>query len=225
MPRYYPMMLDLAGRRCLVIGGGRVATRKVAVLLDCGATVEVVSPVATRKIVDLASRGAIRFTRRALRSRDLDRACLVFAATNDAEVNRGVAEAVRKAGGMVNVADAPEACNFLVPSVVRRGDLTIAISTGGASPALAKRLRERLEATICPEYDGYLAALRELRVRAQKTIADPAERQALYRRAVDSELFTCAARGDKAAVSSCIRQLLRATRDASANGRDMNGRP
>lgn len=211
MPTYYPMMLDLAGRRCLVIGGGRVAERKVALLLDCGAQVEVVSPVATRKITDLAARGAIRFTRRTLRPGDLDRAYLVFAATNDAQINRDAAHTVRKAGGLVNVADAPEECNFLVPSVVRRGDLTIAISTGGASPALARRLRQRLEATIGPEYEAFLAALRELRVRARKTITDPAERHALYRRAVDSDLFECAARGDKAAVSSCILQLLRRT--------------
>ena len=133
MPTYYPMMVDLAGRRCLVVGGGRVAERKVAQLLDCGAEVTVVSPVTTRKIADLAARGAVRLARRTVQSGDLDRAFLAFAATDDAQVNQSVAHEVRKAGGLVNVADAPEACNFLVPSVVRRGDLTIAISTSGAA--------------------------------------------------------------------------------------------
>ena len=211
MPTYYPMMVDLAGRRCLVVGGGRVAERKVALLLDCGAEVTVVSPVATRKITDLAARGAIRLARRTVRSGDLDRAFLAFAATDDAQVNQSVARAVRKAGGLVNVADAPDDCNFVVPSVVRRGDLTIAISTGGGSPALAKRLRQRLEATIGPEYEAFLAALRELRTRAQQVIADPAERQALFRRAVDSDLFAHAARGDTDAVAACISELLQRT--------------
>ena len=211
MPTYYPMMVDLAGRRCLVVGGGRVAERKIALLQECGAEVEVVSPATTRKIADLAARGAIRLARRPVRPTDLDRAFLVFAATDNADVNQGVAQEVRKAGGLVNVADAPEACTFLVPSVVRRGDLTIAISTGGGSPALAKRLRQRLEATIGPEYEAFLAALRELRTRAQQVIADPAERQALFRRAVESDLFAHAARGDKDAVAACISELLQRT--------------
>ena len=95
--------------------------------------------------------------------------------------------------------------------VVRRDGVTIAISTGGGSPALAKRLRQRLEATIGPEYEAFLAALRELRTRAQQVIADPAERQALFRRAVESDLFAHAARGDKDAVAACISELLQRT--------------
>ncbi len=219
MPTYYPMMVDLAGRRCLVVGGGRVAERKVALLLECGADVAVVSPVTSRTLADLAAQGAIRLARRTVRPADLNRVFLVFAATDDARANRSVAEAVRKAGGLANVADAPEACDFLVPSVVRRGDLTIAISTGGGSPALAKRLRQRLEATIGPEYEAFLAALRELRTQAQKVIADSSERQALFRRAVDSDLFEHAARGDKVAVAACLSELLRRT-----SGR-VRGRP
>jgi siroheme synthase-like protein len=211
MPTYYPMMVDLAGRRCLVVGGGRVAERKVALLLESGADVTVVSPVTTQKIADLAARGAIRLARRTARPADLDRVFLAFAATDDAKANQSVAREVRRAGGLVNVADAPEACDFHVPSVVRRGDLTIAISTGGGSPALAKRLRQRLEATIGPEYEAFLAALRELRARAKEVIADPAERQALFRRAADSDLFEHASRGDKAAVAACISELLQRT--------------
>lgn len=211
MPTYYPMMVDLTGRRCLVVGGGRVAERKIGLLLESGATVEVVSPTATQKIAAWASRKAIRLARRPVRPTDLARAFVVFAATDDAQVNRSVAEEVRKAGGLVNVADAPTACNFLVPAVVRQGDLTIAISTGGGSPALAKRLRQRLEATVGPEYSAFLAALRQLRARAQRSIVDPAERQAVYRRAVDSDLFDRAARGDGAGVAECISELLRRT--------------
>jgi siroheme synthase-like protein len=128
-----------------------------------------------------------------------------------------VAEKVRAAGGLVNVADAPTACNFLVPAVVRQGDLTIAISTGGGSPALAKRLRQRLEATIGPEYDAFLSALRELRAQAQRTISDPAARQAIYRRALDSSLFDHAVRGDDAGVAACISELLQRTPQSCAD--------
>ena len=208
MTNYYPMMVDLTGRRCLVVGGGRVAERKVALLLDCGAAVEVVSPVTTQKLTALAAAGTIRLARRAVRSDDLAGAFLVFVATDDPVVNHTVAVQAREAGGLVNVADAPEACTFQVPSAVRRGDLTIAISTGGGSPALAKRLRQRIEATIGPEYEAFLAALRELRTLAREAVLDPAERRAIYRRALDSELFDHAARGDRAAVKACIADLL-----------------
>lgn len=225
MPTYYPMMVDLAGRRCLVVGGGRVAERKVALLLECGAEVTVVSPVATPKIADLAARGAIRLARRTAQPADFEGAFLAFAATDDGQVNQSVARAARNAGGLVNVVDAPEACDFHVPSVVRRGDLTIAIATGGGSPALAKRLRQRLEATIGSEYEAFLDALRDLRARAQQVIADPTQRQALFRRAVDSDLFEYAARGDKAAVAACIAELLQRTPEACADVPESDERP
>ena len=208
MPNYYPMMVDLTGRRCLVVGGGRVAERKVTLLLDCGAAIQVVSPVTTPKLTALASAGTIRLARRAVRSDDLAGAFLVFVATDDPVVNHTVAVQAREAGGLVNVADAPDACTFQVPSAVRRGDLTIAISTGGGSPALAKRLRQRIEATIGPEYEAFLAALRELRALAREAVLDPVKRRAIYRRALDSNLFDHAARGDRAAVKACIAELL-----------------
>ena len=150
MPNYYPMMVDLTGRRCLVVGGGRVAERKVALLIECGASVEVVSPATTPKLAALASTGAIRLAQRAVRSTDLPGAFLVFVATDDPEINRAVAAKAHEAGGLVNVADAPESCGFLVPSVVRRGDLTISISTGGGQgvycgPAKSKQRDHRRE--------------------------------------------------------------------------------
>lgn len=210
MRKFYPMLVDLEARRCLVVGGGRVAERKVGLLLECGAEVELVSPKATARLAALAGAGRIRWRRRAARPSDVRGAFLVVAATDDAAANRHVAERARKAGSLVNVVDDPEACTFLVPSVIRRGELTIAISTGGGSPALAKRLRERLEAIVGPEYEGYVAALRTLRLQAHAAIADPAERQALYRRAVESDLLEHVARGDREAVAACIRDLVRA---------------
>ncbi len=209
MRKFYPVMVDLTGKRCLVVGGGAVAERKVALLVECGADVEVVSPTTTARLAGLAMAGRIRLRRRPVRPADLPGAFLVVVATDDPEVNREVAERVRSAGGLVNVADDPEACTFLVPSVVRRGDLTIAISTGGGSPALAKKLRQRLEQTIGPEYEAFVGALRLLRERTRQVVADPAERQAIYRRAVDSDLFEHAARGDSAAVAARIEDLVK----------------
>jgi precorrin-2 dehydrogenase/sirohydrochlorin ferrochelatase len=208
MPHAYPMMVHLAGRRCLVVGGGRVAERKVRLLLDCGATVRVVSPVVSATLDALAESGEIRLSRRRVRPADIAGAFLVFATTDDPAVNARVAALARKAGGLVNVADDPAACTFQVPASFRRGDLTVAVSTGGGSPALAKRLRQRLEATVGPEYEAFLAALRELRERARQRIADPLARQAIYRRAVESDLFECAIRGDRAAVRARIAALV-----------------
>ncbi len=216
MRKLYPMMVDLRGKRCLVVGGGTVAERKVTLLLECGADVEVVSPVTTARLGALAASGAMRVRRRPVRPSDLSDAFLVVVATDDPQVNREVAERVRTTGGLVNVADDPEACSFLVPSVLRRGDLTIAISTGGGSPALAKKLRQRLEQTIGPEYEAYLAALRLLRDRARRAIADPQLRRAVHQRAVESDLFERAARGDAAAVAACIEELLQVTPHAAA---------
>lgn len=216
MRKLYPMMVDLTGKRCLVVGGGTVAERKVTLLLECGADVEVVSPATTARLGALAASGAMRVRRRPVRPSDLSDAFLVVVATNDPQVNREVAERVRTTGGLVNVADDPEACSFLVPSVLRRGDLTIAISTGGGSPALAKKLRQRLEQTIGPEYEAYLAALRLLRERARRAIADPQLRRAVHQRAVESDLFERAARGDAAAVAACIEELLQVTPHAAA---------
>lgn len=208
MPHPYPMMVDLVGRRCLVVGGGRVAERKVRLLLACGAAVRVVSPVVSAALDTLAESGAIRLSRRRVRAADLAGAFLVFAATDDPAVNARVAALARTSGGLVNVADDPAACAFHVPASFRRGDLTVAVSTGGGSPALAKRLRQRLEAAVGPEYDAFLSALRELRERARRQLADPRARQAIYRRAVESDLFECAVRGDRAAVQARIAALL-----------------
>ena len=216
MRKLYPMMVDLAGRRCLVVGGGAVAERKVTRLLECGADIQVVSPTTTARLAAWAAAGRVRLRRRPVRPADLAGAFLVVAATDDPRVNRKVADRVRSAGGLVNVADAPEACSFLVPSVVRRGDLTIAISTGGGSPALAKKLRQRLEQTVGPEYEAFVAALRRLRERARQVIADPVERQAIYRRAVESDLFEEVARGDVAAVAARIENLVTRSPQAEA---------
>ncbi len=206
--RFYPMMVTLAGRRCLVVGGGAVAERKVEALLACGARVEVISPTATPGIQGLAAAGRLRWERRRVEPGDVRGAFLTFAATGESAVNREVARLVREAGGQVNVADDPDASTFHVPAALRRGDLVVAIATGGGSPALARRLRQRLEQTLGPEYEAFVATLRELRERAQRSIASAEARQAVYRQALESDLYECAAAGDAAAVERRIAALL-----------------
>jgi len=204
----YPVMLRLAGRRCVVVGGGAVAERKVAGLLECGASVTLVSPEATPILEGLAGAARITWERRTVSGKDVARAFLVFAATDNLEVNRRVAQAVSEAGGLANVADDPAGGSFHVPAVLRRGGLSIAISTSGNSPALARRLRQRLEQTLGPEYEAFLAALGQLRERAQKSIPSAEARRRIYLQALDSDLFEHAARGDPAAVEARIAALL-----------------
>jgi len=145
----FPVNLVLDGRRCLVVGGGRVAVRKVDGLLACGAQVRVVAP---RLAPDLVDRPGVTCERRRWRPDDLDGVWLVVAATDDPTVNRAVFEAGEQARIWVNGADDPTNCSFTLPSVVRRGDLQVAVSTGGRSPALASWLRRRYEGELGPEY-------------------------------------------------------------------------
>jgi precorrin-2 dehydrogenase/sirohydrochlorin ferrochelatase len=206
--KLYPIMVDLVHRRCLVVGGGAVAERKVLWLLECGAQVELVSPAATPGLAALAASGRLVWQRRRVEPGDVTGAFLVFAATDEAAANHATARAVVAAGGLVNVADDAAASTFHVPATLRRGDLTVAIATAGGSPALARRLRERLERTVGPEYEAFLDALKELRERARRAISDPAARRAVYREALESDLFERAARGDLRAVEERIAALL-----------------
>ena len=144
----YPVNLVLDGRQCLVVGGGKIALRKVEGLLTCGARVRVVAPRITPELRTLE----VTLDERPWRPDDLDGMWLVIAATDDPAVNAAVYAAGERAGIWVNGADDPTNCSFTLPSVVRRGDLQVAVSTGGRSPALASWLRRRLEGEIGPEY-------------------------------------------------------------------------
>lgn len=186
----YPISLvGLAERRAVVIGGGAVATRKAAGLLEAGAQVTVISPEATPELRAWAAAGRIVLHMRGYQPGDLVGAFLVIAATDDGTVNRAVwAEATRR-GCLVNVVDDPAHSNFISPAIIRRDEITVAIQTGGASPALARRLRERLEAAIGPEYGVLARLLAELR--PELTVRFPAgePRLAAALRLVDSDVL------------------------------------
>ena len=147
MTTYYPVYLNLRGRRCVIVGGGTVAEGKIARLLDSGAEICVVSPDATPGIRQFVADGAVRWEERVYRPGDLEGAFIAIAATNVREVNRRIFEEANQRGVMLNAVDDPPNCSFIAPSIVQRGPVTLAISTGGVSPALARKLRESLQAS------------------------------------------------------------------------------
>lgn len=159
----YPIVLDLRGVPVLLVGAGPVGARKLAGLLEAGAAVTVVAPAAVREVQAAAAEGRCRWIARPYRSGDVGGARLVLTATGLAEVDSTVAADARAAGVWVNSADDPERCDFTLPAVLRRGDVVVAVSTGGASPALAGYVRDRVAEVIGPEYGPAAADLRAQR--------------------------------------------------------------
>jgi len=201
-----PINYVVAGRRVLVVGGGRVALRKVRRLVDCGAEVTVVSPIFCQSLARLAG---IRRVGRRYRKTDLRGVCLAIVATDSAAVNRRVWEHAEAVGIPVNVVDQPDLCTFTVPAVVVRGDLVLTVSTGGGSPAMSRQVRQELEDAFGPAYGIQLALLRELRgvVQAGKLSAE--SRQAFFRRLAGPELRLVIESEGKAAARRLLRQWLR----------------
>lgn len=163
VPPGYPVNLVLQGRRVVVVGAGRVAARKVEGLLAAGAEVEVVAPELGEEIRAWRDAGRLRATERPFDPSDLDGARLAFTAADDPAVNRAVYEEGERRDIFVNSADDPANCSLTLMSIVRRGDLQVAIGTGGRSPALATHLKERLAGEIGPEYEGLLEVLSDVR--------------------------------------------------------------
>jgi precorrin-2 dehydrogenase/sirohydrochlorin ferrochelatase len=177
----YPVSLKLAGSCCVVVGGGRVAERKVRGLLGTGAEIRVISPDLTDQLAEWKNRSLFRHIPRAYEAGDLEGAQFVFAATNHRDVNLQVYHDSIRVGAQVNLVDQPELCTFYVPSVLRRGDLTLAVSTSGRNPALAKAIREHLESLFGREWEMILSFLNKAREHINARISDPAARAALYR--------------------------------------------
>ena len=163
MPPYYPVFLDLKGRRCVIVGGGEIAERKIASLLECGADVTMVSPQVTPGIRGRAEAGDVRWEAREYVDGDLKGAFLAIASTDDEGVNRAVHDEASREGIVLNVVDRTALCSFIAPAVVRRGEVTVALSTGGASPALARKLRETLEKSEVLKYASLAGVLSSAR--------------------------------------------------------------
>jgi len=206
---YFHICLALAGRRCLVVGGGKVAARKAASLARAGAHVSVVSPAFCPEFSEL---DGVELLERHFQDGDPDGATLVVAATDDEELNRQIARAAHKHGALVNVVDAPDLCDFFVPATVVRGDLVVAISTSGKAPALAKRLRVELEDLLPPGYAEFVELLGELRSEVMAGVHDGSRRAEVFHELASRqtwELFT--AEGPEA-VRALARRLIASSR-------------
>ena len=208
MNTYYPVYIQLQDQPCIVIGGGKIAEGKVDGLLASQARVTVISPELTPHLHDLAEQRQITYFARIYQPGDLTSAFLVICATDQVEINHQVGQEATANRQLVNVVDDTPRCNFIAPSILRKGDLTIAISTSGKAPALAVRLKERLGREIGPEYQRFLELAGELREPLARHIPDFERRKALWYELVDSEILDVLAQGDEAAARQIISRVV-----------------
>lgn len=203
---YYPVFLDLRGRPCLVVGGGAVAHAKIVGLLRAGATVTVVARTVVEAIEAFAARGEVTIVSRPYASEDIRGFGLVVAATDQPEVNRRVAGDARSANALVNVVDAPEISRFIAPAVLERGDLQVAVSTSGVSPAFAAFVRDRVADVIGPEFLTALAILGRVRERLRSRSME--DRRRIQRAIAEGGLAERIRRRDRAGIESLLRAAL-----------------
>jgi precorrin-2 dehydrogenase / sirohydrochlorin ferrochelatase len=203
---FYIACLRLSGRRCVVIGGGEVGLEKVEGLLACDAEVTLVAPEAQPELVQLALEGSIRWEQRPYRSADLDGALIAIAATNDTDLNIRVFEDAEARSMLVNVVDVPPLCNFILPAIVRTGPLAVAISTAGASPALAKRMKREIAGLFGQPYANLAILLNEARGWAKATLPTYQDRKEFFESIVngDPDPIELLRAGDVAAVRDLI---------------------
>jgi uroporphyrin-III C-methyltransferase/precorrin-2 dehydrogenase/sirohydrochlorin ferrochelatase len=214
-----PIFLDVRDRLCVVVGGGEVATRKVALLREVGARVKVVSPRLTAELAERVSSGAVEARAGAFRQEDLDGAHLVVSATDDPAVNAEVSRLARDRRIPVNVVDQPELCTFVVPSIINRSPVVAAVSTGGAAPVLARLIRARLE-TLIPAAFGRLAAVAaDFRGRVKAHFPHPPDRRKFWERVFQGPVAEMVFAGREEAARAALAAELEATpRDGSRMG-------
>ncbi len=217
MTNFYPVFLNLTGRRCVIIGGGQIAEGKITKLLDSGAKIIVISPDATQGIRRFAKRGDIEFNLRKYQAGDLQGAFLAIAATNDREVNQEIFEEAEKLGVLLNAVDDVPRCSFIAPSIVESGPVTIAISTGGASPALARKLRETLSGSQDLDWTGATSVLSKARqvIKDRQVTVAPQRWQCC----MTSELLSLAKSGRE---GQAVKLLLNGLLGKDSNGKCSN---
>ncbi len=190
--KYYPVCLDVRGKNCIVVGGGDVGARKVATLFDCGAIVKVVSMNFSSACKKFQSKGVSLITKE-YRSEDLDDMFLVIGATDNTDVNKKISEDAEKKNMLCNIADYPQACNFILPAVVRRGDLIITASTSGKSPAFAKKLKKELENQFGQEYADFLFLMGKIREKLLQQNHAPEEHKPMFEEIINRGILSLVA--------------------------------
>jgi len=214
--KYYPVFLNLNGKKAVVVGGGKVAERKVRTLLKAGASVKVISPKITKPLERLRKKGLLTHINRHYRKGDLKDAFIVIVGTSSAQTNTQIAEDARHSGigpeasgRLINVIDTPSEGNFIAPSIVKRGQLTIAISTEGSSPAVAKAIRKELEKLYGVEFTRYLRFLKMMRKKAMKEIKDDRKRKEFLKGLASEKIFTSLRKKGCAHLSQVISRYFR----------------
>ncbi len=220
----YPVNLDIRNQLCLVIGGGEVASRKVASLLFCGAVIRVVSPEACEKIVELARAGLLEWQQRRYLPGDLQKAKLVFAATDDLETQEQIVVEANGAEILVNVITSPDACTFQVPASFRRGGLLITVATGGGSPALAARIRKDLEVTYGPEYGLFVGMMADVRKKIVASSDAPDEHKRIFEKLLDDDILECIREQQWRELGSLLQEILPPAIDVSSLVETMRNR-
>ena len=206
---YFPIFLDLSDHNVIVIGGGEVAERKIKNLMAYGCEIYIVSPRLTPHLRQLVAKGkAHHLSDESLLDTLLDDALMVIAATDDAKVNTQTASRAKEHGILVNVVDKPEECTFIMPSIVKRGDLQIAISTAGKSPALAKKIRKQMDGMFGPEYCLFLELLGLLRGKILAQGRASSKNEIIFRQLVDSNLLELIKKGNWEGVSATLTSIL-----------------
>jgi precorrin-2 dehydrogenase/sirohydrochlorin ferrochelatase len=205
---FYPVYLNLKNKRVVVIGGGVVAERKVETLLGTEASINVISPELTPRLEALAQSSQIQLQRRAYVAGDCAGAALIFSATDDAAVSRAVFDEAIKEGVLVNTADKPVLCDFIMPAVVRRGDIAVAVSTGGTSPGLAAQLRDKIATVIGPEYAQLAELLARVRPEIQSRIPNEDQRKALHYRILNSDIMERLSQDDREGAERRLREII-----------------
>jgi precorrin-2 dehydrogenase/sirohydrochlorin ferrochelatase len=205
--KYYPVNLDMTNKRCVVVGGGDIAERKVERLLECGAQVTVVSKSLTPVLKARKKTGQMDHIDKDYEDQALDGAFMVIGATDRNDVNERISKEAIARGLLVNIVDDPDRCNFILPSLVQQGDLSIAISTGGKSPALAKKLRKELEKQYGPEYQTLLVIMGILRKRILAGDQRAADNKAVFEDLVHSDILQAIREKDRGRVNTIIHDL------------------
>jgi precorrin-2 dehydrogenase/sirohydrochlorin ferrochelatase len=205
---FYPIFIELQDRRVLVIGGGAVAERKVDSLLDAGANVTIVSPSATHRLMELARSGRVTLHQRRFEPSDLAGASLAISATDDPSTQKEVAAAAASKNILVNTVDKPDLCDFIVPSILRRGEITVAISTSGNSPALAAELRKRFDGVLTDAMARTARVLGAVRNEVHERYPDSEKRKRIFETIIDSGIVDWISNCDDDAAIARVRQMI-----------------
>jgi len=205
---FYPVFVQLEGKKVVVVGGGNVAYRKVLALLECGAAIHLAGRALTPELKQMVENEEIHFLGREFSEDSLENAFMIIAATDDKDLNHHISTCARKKGVLVNAVDQPPDCDFIVPSILKRGDLQIAISTSGKSPALARRIRKSLEVQFGEEYETFLAMMGRLRKEILSLGLPQKENSRIFQKIVDSDLLENFSDGFSQRVEEYLKNIL-----------------